>query len=179
VNKRLIILVLLAAFLLSAVSPWPAVLTVQNYTGDNIYFRLKYRGEQKYFLTATSDGNAYNGVTGYHVSRFDIVRRTYTGNEVTACGTTTTWARFNLTTNLRLRFTACESMKQYWMPKYWGEPTMEKPNFYNFGTWQRVPQNEPFYGSYTTHFRFLYDVSASGQCPDTKWWPAWGDPRCW
>jgi hypothetical protein len=148
VTKRLVILVLLAAFLLSAVSPWPAVLTVVNYTGENIYFRLKYRGEQKYFLTATPEGNS----SSYYVSRFDVVRRTYTSNEVTACETTTTWARFDLNNNLRLVFTPCESMKQYWTPKYWGEPGMEKPNFWNDGSSESVPPNGTWWGQYKYKF---------------------------
>ena len=172
-NKRLIILVLLAAFLLSAVSPWPAILTVYNGTGDNIYFRLKYRGEQKYFLTATPEGNSAD----YHISRFDIVRRTYTGNEVTACATTTPWARLVLTTNLWLNFTPCESMRQWWTPKYWGEPGMEKPNFYNDGDFEWTPPDWGWWGGLTYKacvvsgpklgacettggraFHFLYDV---------------------
>ena len=169
-KTRLLILVLVAAFLLSAVSPWPAVLSVWNYTGENIYFRLKYRGEQKYFLTATNEGNS----SSYHLSKFDIVRRTYSGNEVTACETTTTWARFNLNSNLRLNFTPCEAMKQYWTPKYWGEPGMEKPNFWNDGSNESVPENGGWWASLNYKvctktantscaysgraFHFLYDV---------------------
>ena len=153
-NKRLVILVLLAAFVLSAVAPWPAVLTVVNYTGENIYFTLKYRGEQKYFLTATPEGNS----SSYYVSRFDIVRRTYTGNKVTACATTTTWARFNMNVNLRLVWTACESMKQYWTPKYWGEPGMEKPNFFSNAGSEWVPPYGPWWGNY------------NWKCPGYAWW---------
>ena len=167
-HRKLIPIVLLVAFLLSAANPWPAVLTVINYTGDNIYFRLKYRGEQKYFLTATSDGNS----SSYHVSVFDIIRRTYTGNEVTACDVTTTWARFDLNTNLRLVFTACEAMKQTFTPKYWGEPGMEKPNFWNDGSNQSVPPNGTWYGQYTykypsppcSIFKFT-SLSANGKRP--------------
>jgi len=160
VNKRLIIFgVLLAALLLSAVSPWPAVLTVVNYTGDNIYITLKFRGEQKYFLTATPKGNSET----YYVSRFDIVRRRYSAT-VTACGTTGKGG-MNFVSNVRLVFTGCEAMKQWWTPKYWGEPTMEKPNFWNFGTFlQHVPENDPHYGWqwYDYRFRFQYDVAPAG-----------------
>jgi len=170
VNKRLVIFgVLLAALLLSAVSPWPSVLTVNNWTGDNIYLTLKYRGEQKYFLTATHVGNS----DFYNVSIFDIVRRTYSA-QVTACETTTVWGRMNLNANLRLSFTPCESMKQWWTPKYWGEPGMEKPNFWNtgvggveytppdWGWWGSLKYknpNPPFTVVYGKRaFRFLYDV---------------------
>ncbi|RCK76954.1 MAG: hypothetical protein ANABAC_3379 [Anaerolineae bacterium] len=107
-NKRLIIFgVLLAALLLSAVSPWPAVLTVYNFTGDNVYITLKYRGEQKYFLTATPQGNSAD----YNVSVFDIVRRTYSA-QVTACETTTTWGRLRMASNVRLVFPDCLQMQR-------------------------------------------------------------------
>ncbi|MFZ5808937.1 MAG: hypothetical protein ACOY16_06625 [Chloroflexota bacterium] len=179
-NKRLVIFgVLLAALLLSAVSPWPATLWVWNFTGDNIYFTLKYRGVQKYFLTATPEGNSPR----YYLSTFDIERRQYSA-QVTACETTTTWGRMNMLTNLRLTFTPCESMRQFWTPKYWGEPTMEKPNFWNWAYWtkttrgnfwQHVPENDPHYGALYGwyRFRFLYDVAPAGTCwNDSKPWPA-------
>ena len=176
-NKRLIIFgVLLAALLLSAVSPWPATLTVGNYTGDNIYFTLKYRGEQKYFLTATPAGNAYNKAVGsdYHISRFDIVRRVYSAT-VTACQTTTTWGLFDMRTQVWLNFVPCEYMIQIkdlqlnpaftawlkankvgpqpvkWLnkpPKFWGEPTMEKVTFYTPGTKEFGPPYGTWYGNY-------------------------------
>ena len=102
-NKRLIIFgVLLAALLLSAVSPWPAKLTVINGTGDNIYITLKYRGEQKYFLTATPKGNSPD----YQVSVFELVRRVYSA-KVTACATTTEWGRLRMASQVRLVFPNC------------------------------------------------------------------------
>jgi len=129
VNKRLIIFgVLLAAMLLSAVSPWPAKLQVLNYTGDNVYITLKYRGVQKYFLTATKDGNA--GPEYYHLSVFDITRLSYSAT-VTACQTTVS-GTMDLRTNLHLRFTSCEAMRQWWTPKYLKiDRGFEKPNFYD------------------------------------------------
>jgi hypothetical protein len=167
VNKRLIIFVILiAAFVLSAINPWPSVLTIWNWTGSNVYLRLTYRGEQKYFLTATPEGNSDT----YRKSNFDIVRRQYVA-EVTACETMTRWARMNLAVNLRLNFTPCESMKQWWTPKYWGEPTQEKPNFFTSGTYtQHVPENDPQYGDiyWARRFKFLYDIQP-GLC--------WNDDR--
>lgn len=169
-NKKLIIFaILLAAFVLSAVNPWPSTLSVWNFTGDNVYIRLKYRGEQKYFLTVTPQGNSDT----YYLSRFDIVRRSYTA-EVTACEMTTLWARMNLNYNLRLNFTPCESMKQYWTPKYWGEPTQEKPNFFITGTYgQHVPENDPWYGYFYNlkRFRFIYDVQPGRCWNDSKDYP--------
>ena len=128
-NKRLIIFgVLLAALLLSAVSPWPATLQVLNYTGDNVYITLKFRGVQKYFLTATSDGNA--GPDYYHLSVFDITRLKYSAT-VTACQTTVS-GTMDLKTNLHLNFTSCDAMRQWWTPKYLKiDRGFEKPNFYD------------------------------------------------
>lgn len=128
-NKRLVIfVVLLAAMLFSAAGAWPATLTVNNYTGDNVYIKLSKYGVMKYFLTATVEGNSADR----NVSKFDIERTTYTA-EVTACNVTTTSGQMDLNTNLRLTFTPCDSMKQFWTPKYWGEPSQEKPNFYDGG----------------------------------------------
>ena len=160
-NKRLIIFgVLLAALLLSAASPWPAILTVYNFTGDNIYFTLKYRGEQKYFLTATPQGNSDT----YYVSRFDIVRRVYSA-QVTACQTTTKWGRLRMASNVRLVFIDCTAMKQ-WTRKFWGEPTMEKVNFFVGPSGEYTPPDQGWWGGYSFKdkagkvqaFRFLYDL---------------------
>jgi hypothetical protein len=124
-KKLIIFSILLAAIVLSAVNPWPAQLKVWNWTGDNIYFRLSYRGEQKYFLTATPQGNTDT----YRFSLFEVARKKYS-SEVTACGVTTTGGSINLNNNLKLTFTDCAMMRQWWRPLYWGEPGMEKPNFY-------------------------------------------------
>ncbi|MEN6298454.1 MAG: hypothetical protein ABFD51_00880 [Anaerolineaceae bacterium] len=159
-NKRLVIfVVLLAAMLLSATSAWPATLTVWNYTGDNVYIKLSKYGVMKYFLTATVEGNTDDR----NLSRFDIERKTYSA-EVTACGTTTTWGALDMRQNLRLTFTPCDSMKQWWTPKYWGEPSQEKPNFYNDGSFEWTPPDWGWYGSgwfkgNDGHaFYFQYDV---------------------
>ena len=161
-NKRLIIFgVLLAALLLSAVSPWPAILTVVNNTGDNIYITLKYRGEQKYFLTATPKGNSPD----YGVSVFELVRRVYSA-QVTACATTTEWGRLRMASNIRLVFTDCTAMKQ-WTTKFWGEPTMEKVNFFVAPNGAEfTPPDSGWWGGYSFKdkagtkqaFRFLYDL---------------------
>ncbi len=161
-NKRLIIFgVLLAALLLSAVSPWPAVLSVWNYTGGNVYITLNYRGEQKYFLTATPAGNSDT----YYLSRFDIVRRVYSA-QVTACDTTTEWGRLRMASNVRLVFVDCTAMKQ-WTAKFWGEPTMEKINFFVDPAGNEfTPPDWSWWGGYNYKdkaktaqaFRFLYDL---------------------
>jgi hypothetical protein len=144
VNKRVVIfVVLVAAMVLSAVSAWPATLSVYNGTGDNVYIKLSKYGVMKYFLTATVEGNSADR----YWSIFDITRKTYSA-VVTACDTTTTSGAMDLRTNLRLVFTGCDSMKQWWTPKYWGEPSMEKVNFYNNGTdFEWAPPDDGWYGS--------------------------------
>lgn len=140
---KVIFVVLLAAMVLSAVSAWPSTLTVYNYTGDNVYIKLSKYGVMKYFLTATVEGNT----TDRYVSRFDIERKTYSA-VVTACETTTTSGAVDLRTNLRLVFTDCDAMKQWWAPKYWGEPSQEKVNFYNNGVdFEWAPPDWGWYGA--------------------------------
>ncbi|GAB4479830.1 MAG: hypothetical protein Kow0088_21090 [Anaerolineales bacterium] len=141
-NKRLIIFgVLLAALLLSAVSPWPATLTVVNKTGDSIYFTLMYRGEQKYILTATVAGNSDT----YNVSKFDITRHLYSAS-VTACSTTYS-GTLDMRKNVFLKFVSCDSMRRM-KPQFWGEPRFEKPNFYQGFT--------EFDDKYHSEFYFIY-----------------------
>jgi len=163
VNKRLIIFgVLLAALLLSAASPFPAVLEIRNYTGDNIYVTLRYRGEQKYFLTATVQGNSGD----YNISRFDIARRVYSAR-ITACGTTTSRGRLRMASNVRLVFPDCTAQKQTFSPKFWGEPTQEKVTFFVDPSGKEFsPPDGPWWGGRNFKdlkgtkqaFRFLYDL---------------------
>jgi hypothetical protein len=137
-KKIIVLTILLAALVLSAINPWPSQLRVWNWTGDNVYFRLSYRGEQKYFLTATHQGNTDT----YKYSLFEVARKKYTA-EVTACTVTAT-GTMDLNTNLKLTFTDCDMMRQFYgglhmgatgfhfyrPGAFWGEPGMEKPNFY-------------------------------------------------
>lgn len=156
-----ILLILMIAFMFSAVNPWPSILTIVNYTGQDIFYTLKYRGVQEYFLTATIEGNTDT----YNISKFDIERKVYSA-VVTACNTTTKWGRLNMNTNVRNVFTTCNQMKQWWTPKYWGEPTLEKPNFFESGGFQWTPMNMGWYGllSYKGDnvnkkaFSLLYDI---------------------
>jgi hypothetical protein len=152
VNKRLVLFVILiAAFVLSAINPWPSVLTIYNWTGDNIYLRLKYCGEQKYFLTAHGD-SCDQPVT------FDLARKKYSA-EVTACGVTTTSAKLDMNHNLKLTFTDCDSMRQWWTPKYWGEPSMEKPNFYQDDyTWKSVLADPSLRRLHWNEWKFKYSL---------------------
>lgn len=142
-NKRVVIfVVLLASMLLSAAAAWPATLTVWNYTGDNVYIKLEKYGVMKYFLTATVEGNSADR----NKSVFDIDRKTYDAT-VTACGVTTSSGLMDINTNLRLVFTSCDAMKQFWTPKYWGEPSQEKVNFFVDGDviWKKTVGGTDWY----------------------------------
>lgn len=141
-KSKVIFVVLLAAMILSAVGAWPSILTVYNYTGDNVYIKLSKYGVMKYFLTSTVEGNSADR----NVSKFDIERKTYAA-EVTACETTTTSGAVDLRTNLRLVFVDCTAMKQYDAPKFWGEPSQEKVNFYNDGDDEWTPPDGGWYGA--------------------------------
>jgi hypothetical protein len=128
-NKKLFVLIVLClSMLFSAVVPWPAILTVINKSDVNVTYVLSFQGEQKYFLTATPLGNTDT----YNVSRFEIVRRVYDA-KVTTCGVTSTWGELNMVRNLRNTFVECDRLRQFWSPAFWGEPGMEKPNFYLTG----------------------------------------------
>lgn len=210
-KKIVVLTILLAALVLSAVNPWPAQLRVWNYTGDNVYFRLSYRGVQQYFLTATVAGNTD---TRYY-SLFEVSRKKYNA-EVTACSVTAS-GTVDLNTNLKLTFVDCDMMRQvagsfyntpddwnnYWVTGYpyrpgafWGEPGMEKPNFYQHWNttkvlyeWRQPNGAWPGYWYEKTHklgweqWQFKYDLPADyeknvtfyvfkNECP----WP--GPPWC-
>lgn len=62
----------------------------------------------------------------------------YQNVEITACGYTAT-GTMNLKRNLRLTFTPCDEMLQSDKPRYLGEPSMEKRNWFRapgMASWQ-------------------------------------------
>jgi len=122
-KKLIVFSILLAAILLSAVNPFPAKLTVWNKTDNTVFIRLSYHNVQKYFLTVTDVGNTET----YQLSVFEVVRKLY-DSETTACGVTAV-GTLDMNQNVKLNFTECIRMNQWWKPLYWGEPGMEKPNF--------------------------------------------------
>jgi len=116
--KKLILLtivsVLLAAGLISA-SPFLARFTVLNQTEEPIYISMDY----PYTWLTVPAGEKV---------QFTIERDEYDA-KVYACGLEVE-GTIDLTRNLRLNFTPCYSMLQTDLPKYIGEPSMEKVNFY-------------------------------------------------
>jgi len=116
--KKLILLtiasVLLAAGLISA-SPFLARFEVLNQTDEAIYISMDY----PYSWLAVPAGESV---------QFTVERDVYDA-KVYACGLEVD-GTIDLNRNLRLNFTPCYSMMQTDLPKYIGEPSMEKVNFF-------------------------------------------------
>lgn len=167
--------ILLFALLLSAANPWPSLLRVWNRTGDNVYIRLSQYGTPQYFLTATVKGNT----STYNLSIFEVARKKYT-SEVTACGVTAK-GTMDMNHNLKLTFTECNMMRQYWRPLYFGEPGMEKPNFYQHWTiTKKLAECEEYPGGWEcewekdhklgwVQWRFQYDLPKDYEKEVTFW----------
>lgn len=163
-NTFKIILIVMGLMLLVpsllAVNPWKARFNVINQTGKDIYFIMYPQddeGEAYPQLIAKSvpidpeDEEAQMEIDDYKeavTSKFTITRGIY-DVEVHACGFIAE-GQIDLTRNLRLNFTRCELMPNYDTKKYHGEPSMEKPN------WFDAPG--------LTLFRFKYDVP-----PEKNW----------
>ena len=116
--KKLILLtfvsVLLAAGLTSA-SPFLARFVVLNQTEETIYISMDY----PYSWLAVPAGEKVT---------FTVERDVYDA-KVYACGLEVS-GTIDMSRNLHLNFTPCYSMMQTDLPKYIGEPSMEKVNFY-------------------------------------------------
>lgn len=110
-----VVLVLLLALSAIAASEWKATLTVINNSEEDVYIRLEYPYT---FLRAPAE----------ETTTFAIERAEYpaivTYCEITNDGT------MDLNTNLRLVFTECTGLNAPHLPKYMGEPSMEKVNWY-------------------------------------------------
>lgn len=145
---------------LMAVNPWKARFRVINQTGKDIYIILTPEDEDGQYYTQLvvpafaidpEDEEAKKAIESSkeaYMTMFTIVRGKYEA-QVHACGYIAE-GKMDLTTNLKLNFTECRSMKDPYSKKYHGEPTMEKPN------WFLAPGLKSF--------RFIYDV------PPVKAW---------
>ena len=160
-KRRVLLIVITVLFILSAVAlsganQWRAKFNVRNRTGEDIYIILQSQSE---------DGTDYPQLIAYgHVPEEDedgdvimtdedeikasettkfTIDRDYYAAEIIACGMRAS-GEIDLTRNLKLNFTECEKMAQYWTPKYHGEPSMEKPN------WFKAPG--------MIDWRFVYEV---------------------
>lgn len=160
-NKMLIKLALLAmlSILLIAANPWLARFTVINQTDAKVYIILQ--SEDHFYPQLTAKPAKPDAVyidldelQELQTSRFTMERDVYHAT-VHACGVVAE-GKIDLTRNLRLNFTPCEDMLQYTHPRYMGEPSMEKPN------WFLTPG--------LSNWRFVYskpDLSTFNQEPAT------------
>lgn len=113
----------LIVLLLAAANPWPARLTVINQTGDDIYISLDY--PYPWLVVKAGDSLLAEEKP---TTIFTIERGVYNA-QVTACGMTAL-GKIDLNRNLLLNFTACDQWFQDSAPKYLGEPSQEKPNWF-------------------------------------------------
>jgi len=148
-------LFILAVFSLIAANPWKARFKVINLTDADIFIILQSESEdgtdypqliartapKRDKVEVVSD-NPNDKIREDATTLFTIDRDTYMA-EVVACGMRARGI-IDLTRNLKLNFTECEKMAQWGTPKYHGEPSMEKPN------WFKAPG--------MINWRFVYEV---------------------
>ena len=141
---------------MAAANPWKARFKVINQTQQDIYLILKSMekdGEyypqlvvRRFNVEKEDEADRVvideDDLRANQTTKFTIVKDIYEA-EVFACGMRAK-GEIDLTRNLKLNFTACDDMAEYWRPKYHGEPSMEKPNW--------------FKGPGMSEWRFVYGV---------------------
>jgi len=128
-NVRFILLGVALFVLLTAASSFPSRFTVINQTGADIYVILSdfKSGAPDYpLLTITSEGNVKDADKPTTV--LTIERKVYDA-QVYACGKVA-MGQIDLTRNLLLNFVSCDQWSQTSHPRFLGEPSMEKPNWF-------------------------------------------------
>jgi hypothetical protein len=129
-----LVLTLVAPALMAAQQPLVR-LEVINQTGEDIYIQMEYPYTN---LKVPFDPPNIPEIDPQHPerkpveddwvrTRFTITRDTYENVKIWACGGAFT-GTLNLEHRLLLNFVPCEEMIQDWSPRWFGEPTMEKPN---------------------------------------------------
>lgn len=119
----IVIVMSLIVLLLVAANPWPARLTVINQTGEDIYISMDYPYT---WLVVKAGDDLLDEEKPTTI--FTIERDVYDAR-VIACGMTAV-GKIDMSRNLRLNFTACDQWYQDTTPKYLGEPSQEKPNWF-------------------------------------------------
>jgi hypothetical protein len=128
-RSSFLLLGVVLAMVLIAASPFPARFTVINQTGADIFVRLSdvKSGNPDYpLLTVTIDGTVKDAERPTTV--FTIERKVYDA-QVFACGKTAL-GKIDLTRNLQLNFVSCDQWWQTDHPRFLGEPSQEKPNWF-------------------------------------------------
>ncbi len=127
---KIVLVMMLGLFVfLTAASPYPARFTVINQTDEDIYIVLydAKNGNPDYpQLRMTKDGTVEDAERPTTV--FTIERKVYDA-QVFACGEVA-MGEIDLTRNLQLNFVACEEWWQTSHPRFLGEPSQEKPNWF-------------------------------------------------
>lgn len=160
-KKRIIlltftILIVFSLVFTAAANPWKARFKVRNQTEQDIIIILvPIEEEGEYYsqlvvpaYNVEDENEAARAIKDIEELRenqstkFTIERSLYEA-EVFACGMRAK-GTIDLTRNLKLNFTPCEDMAEYWRKKYHGEPSMEKPNW--------------FKGPGMSEWRFVYGV---------------------
>ena len=128
-----VLCMLIVPVLLTAANPWPARFEIVNQTENDMYLVL-YGDDGLIAYNLPVDGEPpllpfdREEFIKDNTSIFTIERDVYKA-ELTACGVVLE-GRLDLTTNLKLNLTPCEEMIRFNQPRYLGEPTLEKPNFF-------------------------------------------------
>lgn len=138
------ILILLVPTLVAAKQPLVR-LEVINQTGEDIYIQMEYpytnlKVPYNPPPVETVDPNHPERKPAqqdeWERTRFTIERDVYKDVKIWACGGVFI-GTLNLERRLLLNFVPCEEMIQDWSPRWFGEPSMEKPNLYKTPNFER------------------------------------------
>ena len=132
-----LVLTLVAPALMAAQQPLVR-LEVINQTGEDIYIQMEYPytnlkvpfNPPAEFKVDPKHPERKPKLVQWDRTRFTILRDTYKDVKIWACGGVFTGS-LNLERRLLLNFVPCEEMIQDWSPRWWGEPSMEKPNLFD------------------------------------------------
>lgn len=127
--SKVLVLALVLFVFLTAASPFPARFTVINQTEGDIFIVLsdEKSGNPDYpLLKVTQEGTVEDAERPTTV--FTIERKVYDA-QVYACGVTA-MGKIDLTRNLQLNFVQCDQWGQTDHPRFLGEPSQEKPNWF-------------------------------------------------
>lgn len=131
-KKILVLSILLMLVALGVIAARPALVRMEviNRTGENIYIQMDYPYTNLRVPESRLDGTSRDRLADRNWSRtlFTIQRDTYENVRVYACGGVFT-GTLDLNRRLLLNFVPCDEMIQDWQsPRWWGEPSQEKPN---------------------------------------------------
>lgn len=132
-------LIMVLSTVLIAANPWPSRLTIINQTSDNLYIWMFEDSEKemlKYYMDMQGTtlprpipfGFNFGQFRKDNTSVFTVDRQVYTV-WLMGCGVMME-GQLDMSTNVQLNVTPCEDMVRYDNPRYLGEPTLEKPNWF-------------------------------------------------